>query len=296
MNTMPDQAQETAANDWENPQIVGRNKEPGHVPLGIYADVQTALAGEPQASPNILSLNGDWKFQWSPNPASAPGGFYEAGYDLSEWDSLSVPGNWQVQESRQGVRYGQPMYTNVQYPFPPDDLPRVPEDDNPVGSYQRAFTLPAEWAGRRTHLLFEGVDSAFYLWVNGQSVGYSQGSRLPAEFDVTSYLQEGENCVALRVYRWSDGSYLEDQDFWRLSGIYRDVSLIGLPQEYIQDYWVQTALDDDYDDATLKVKAKIIDAAPADSGQHCLQVSLWDAEGKAVWDAPLTQELDRGLR
>ena len=283
-----------SANDWENPHIVGRNKQPGHVPLWPYADQASALQGAPAASPYVRSLNGDWHFVWSPNPASAPARFYEIDFDVSDWDRLAVPSNWQVQESQNGKRYGRPQYTNVQYPFPPDNLPRVPEDDNPVGSYRRTFTLPEGWTKRRVHILFEGVDSAFYLWINGQEVGYSQGSRLPAEFDITPYVHDGENVVAARVFRWSDGSYLEDQDFWRLSGIYRDVHLLSLPFEYIQDYTIETPLDADYRDAVLKCKTTIVDTAPENAGQHRLQVSLWDAEGQPVWDAPLSQELGTG--
>jgi len=274
--------------------MVGRNKEPGHVPLWPYADLATALAGDPDASPYVLSLNGDWSFVWSANPASSPAAFYETDFDVSEWDRLAVPSNWQVQESQNGKRYGKPIYTNVQYPFPPDDLPRVPENDNPVGSYRRTFSLPEGWSERRVHILFEGVDSAFYLWINGQEVGYSQDSRLPAEFDITAYVHPGENVVAVRVYRWSDGSYLEDQDFWRLSGIYRDVHLLSLPREYIQDYRIQTELDEDYRDAVLKVETTILDTAPENAGQLSLQVTLWDAENKPVWAAPLSQELGSG--
>ena len=158
-------------NDWENPRIVGRNKEPGHVPLVPYVDEPAALKGDRTASPHLKLLNGEWKFKYAPNPASAPAKFYDPGYDVSGWDTIAVPGNWQLQG------YDRPIYTNVQYPFPADDLPRVPEDDNPTGSYRRTFTIPEEWDGRHVFILFEGVDSAFYLWVNGQMVGYGQDSR-----------------------------------------------------------------------------------------------------------------------
>ena len=225
-------------NDWENPRCTGRSKELGHVPLVPYADERTALTGDRNASPYFESLNGDWHFKWAPKPASAPGDFFRQEFDVSAWEPVAVPGNWQMQG------YGKPMYTNVQYPFPTGDLPRVPHDDNPVGSYRRDFTIPEGWAGREVFILFEGVDSAFHLWVNGWEVGYSQGSRLPAEFDITPYVRLGENTLAVRVYRWSDGSYLEDQDFWRLSGIYRDVYLWSAPPVHVRDFGIRTDLDD----------------------------------------------------
>lgn len=145
--------------------------------LGPYADEATALAGDRKASPYFELLNGEWQFKYAPNPASAPAQFYEPGFDASGWDRIVVPGNWQLQG------YDKPIYTNVQYPFPANALPRVPEDDNPTGSYRRTFTLPEAWGGRHIFLVFDGVDSAFYVWVNGEMVGYSQGSRLPAEFN-----------------------------------------------------------------------------------------------------------------
>jgi beta-galactosidase len=280
-------ARHKQVNDWENPQMLGRNKEPGHVPLVLYADAQAALAGNRAAAPYLRSLNGEWKFQWSPSPASAPEGFYRPEADIDQWDTLTVPGNWQVQESGRGVRYDKPMYTNVQYPFPPDDLPYVPEDDNPVGSYRTTFTVPSAWKGRRFHILFEGVDSAFYLWINGQEVGYSQGSRLPAEFDITPYVRAGENTVAVRVYRWSDGSYLEDQDFWRLSGIYRDVYLLAIPQVHVQDYGVRTELDAEYRHAVLKLRTEIRNNGAKDASGYRLEATLWDDGGQPVIESPL---------
>jgi beta-galactosidase/beta-glucuronidase len=275
-------ADKKRVNDWENPGMVGQNKEPGHATLLPYADVATALREDRRASPYLMLLNGDWKFQWSPNPASAPEGFYRAEADVSGWDSISVPGNWQLQG------YGKPIYTNVQYPFPADDLPRVPQDDNPVGSYRKTFTVPESWDGRQIYILFEGVDSAFYLWVNGQQVGYNQGSRLPAEYNITSYVHAGENVLAVRVYRWSDGSYLEDQDFWRLSGMYRDVYLWAAPPVHVRDFWVRTALDKGYRDATLKIQAQVQNTSDQDVTGHVLEATLWDADGNAVFDAPLS--------
>ncbi|MBN2304077.1 MAG: DUF4981 domain-containing protein, partial [Anaerolineae bacterium] len=177
------------------------------------------------------------------------------------------------------------------YPFPIDDLPRVPEDDNPTGSYRRTFSIPAEWDGRQVFLHFAGVDSACHVWVNGQQVGYSQGSRLPAEFNITSYLQPGDNTLAVRVYRWSDGSYLEDQDFWRLSGIYREVYLWAAPSVHIRDFFVRTTLDADYRDAVLRLQTKITNYGAADAVGYTIEAMLYDARHRAVFDAPLTAQV-----
>jgi len=283
-------------NDWNNLQIVKRDKEPAHATLVHFADEATALAVARETSPYFRLLNGDWAFHWSQNPAAAPEGFYREDYadvdrasadvaggpppswrhdrasGASGWAEIAVPGNWQMQG------FGTPMYTNVQYPFPTDDMPRVPADDNPTGCYRRTFTVPEEWDGRRIFLTFDGVDSAFHLWVNGEQVGYSQDSRLPAEFDVTPYLHAGENTLALRVYRWSDGSYLEDQDFWRLSGIFRDVYLWSAPQVHVRDFWVRTDLDEAYRDAVLRVKANVRNFGDRDALGYSVEVKLFDGE------------------
>ncbi len=264
-------------NDWENPQMVGRNKEPAHATLLPYQDMQTALADDRSASCYFKLLNGDWKFKWSPNPASAPEDFYAETYDTSSWDHIAVPSNWQMQG------YGTPMYTNVQYPFSPDYMPEVPKDNNPIGCYRTTFTRPDDWDGRQTFLVFDGVDSAFYLWVNGQEVGYSQGSRLPAEFNITDYLRPGENTLAVRVYRWCDGSYLEDQDFWRLSGIYRDVYLFATPPVHIRDFWAQPELDADYRDATLNVHVDMRMYGDAvDVAGYAVEAQLFDAHNQRI--------------
>ena len=279
-------------NDWENPQVVGRNKEPGHATLLPYADEATALASDRTASPYFRLLNGEWKFRVAPNPGSAPQDFQDPGYDDGAWDPIDVPGNWQLQGLDRG--YDVPMYTNVQYPFPIHDLPRVPTDDNPTGSYRRTFSVPPDWDGRQIFLAFDGVDSAFYVWVNGEMVGFSQGSRLPAEFNITSYVKAGDNTLAVRVYRWSDGSYLEDQDFWRLSGIYRDVFLWAAPPIHIRDFWVQTEMDQTYRDAVLKVRAKVRNYSEHEMAGCLVEVKLVDGAGNPVLDGPLTATVDVG--
>jgi beta-galactosidase len=272
--------------DWQNPSVFERNRESGHATLAPYADVRSALAGDQETSPYLRSLNGEWRFHWSPNPAGAPEGFQCDDYDVSAWGTLPVPSNWQM------YGHGTPMYTNVQYPFAIDNLPRVPEDDNPVGCYRRSFTLPESWDGRQVFLVFEGVDSAFYVWVNGKLVGYSQDSRLSAEFDITAYLRSGENNLALRVYRWCDGSYLEDQDYWHLSGVFRDVYLCARPVVYVRDLWARTELDEGYRDAKLHVEIKVVNRGAAVIGGHILEGMLYDAQGEAALAAPLRAAIE----
>ena len=244
--------------DWENPAVVQIDREPPRAVYRAYAGVDQAAVGG--LSPWTRSLNGDWKFSWSPRPEEDPPPFYRPGFDVSGWDDIVVPGNWQVQG------FGVPIYSNIRYPFRPEH-PRVTLDPpehftsyrfrNPVGRYRRSFSVPDDWEGRRVFLHFAGVKSAFYAWVNGERVGYSQDSMMPAEFDVTDRLREGENVFAVEVYRWSDGSYLEDQDMWRLSGIFRDVDLIARPPVHIRDFYVRTDLDDSYRDAELSVVVDI---------------------------------------
>ncbi len=267
---------EVYTNDWENPEMVGAHKEPGHVPLIPYQDQETALTGDRNACPFFKLLNGDWHFHWAPNPSEAPQSFHQEDWDLSDWDTIPVPSNWQVEG------YGTPMYTNVQYPFNPDHMPKVPDDDNPVGSYRTTLTLSESWDDREVFITFEGVDSAFYLWVNGRMVGYSQGSRLPAEFNLTDLLRPGENTLAVQVYRWSDGSYLEDQDFWRLSGIYRDVTLVARPRVHIRDFWARPELDDAYQDATLHVQVDVRNDSPSPVDGYVVEARLLDADDKEI--------------
>ena len=238
------------SNDWENPHIVGINKLQGHATGVPYADVETALKRNPAYSPWVRDLNGDWAFRLVENPAESPHGFWRPDYNTNGWEVIPVPSNWNMQG------YDKPIYTNVQMPIP-NTPPYVPKDDNPTGLYRKKFDIPVDWDGRTIIISFGGVDSAFYLWVNGQEVGYSQGSRLPAEFDITECVQTGENLIAAQVIRWSDGSFLEDQDHWRMAGIYRDVMVYALPSIYIWDVFSKPILDAEYRDAELTVTAKI---------------------------------------
>jgi len=257
---MPRAAESTATpprNDWENEAVFGVNKEAPRASGFPFPDVQSALESLPMdpfevavrraATPFFLSLNGTWKFQWCKHPDERPRDFWKPAFDVSRWDDIDVPSNWELQG------YGTPIYSNVRYPHPnnppfilqgdvPDDW-TCRREPNPVGSYRRTFVVPDTWDGREVFLQFDGVASAFYLWINGEKVGYSQESRTPAIFNLTQYLKPGENVLAAEVYRWSDGSYLEDQDFWRLSGIFRDVFLFAEPSVSIRDFFVLTGLD-----------------------------------------------------
>ena len=276
--------QALAANDWENPEMIGRNKEAAHCTLMPYADTETALQVTKEASPFYKCLNGAWKFNWVRKPADRPAEFYKLGYDVTGWEEIPVPSNWQMHG------YGIPIYTNAKHPFEANP-PYIPHEYNPIGSYRREFTVPENWDGRQVIIHFDGVKSAFYLWVNGEEVGYSQDSMTPAEFNITKYLREGENVLAVEVYRWSDGSYIEDQDMWRLSGIYRSVYLYSTPVVHIEDFFVRTDLDDDYRNAILMIRPRIKTFVKTDLKGWTLEAQLYDCEDKAVLSEALTKDV-----
>ena len=229
--------------DIQDPNRLSRNREKSRSYFIPYADETTALSYQRAQSTRIQLLNGNWKFHYAQNPTAAPATFYQEDYDVDDWDTIAVPSHWQLNG------YGRPHYTNVVYPFQVDP-PYVP-NVNPTGSYKRHFYLPEEWEAHQILLRFEGVDNSFHVWVNGQEVGFSKGSRLPAEFDISSYLKAGENSLSVRVYQWSDSTYLEDQDMWWLSGIFRDVYLLARPSTTIRDFYLQAVLDEQYNDGQL---------------------------------------------
>ena len=230
--------------EWQNPEVIAINKEAPHATLVPYPSADAALEFESSRSDPIVNLNGDWKFLFLDKPADAPHGFYATEFDDAEWDQLPVPSNWQVEG------YGRPIYTNIKHPFPANP-PKVPEDANETGLYRLDFDIPTDWSGNEMFLHFAGVQSAMYVWLNGEFVGYSQDSMMPAEFNITEFAKPGANVLACKVIRWSDGSYLEDQDFWRLSGIYRDVYVVARPNVFLRDMTVITDFDEHYDDAVL---------------------------------------------
>ena len=280
----------TGGNDWENPKVFDINKMPRHCTLMPYPDRSSALTGTKQASSYFKTLNGSWKFNWVGNPDEAPEDFYQIAYDDGSWPEIAVPGNWEMQG------YGTPIYTNITYPHandPPRIMTTPPShytaytERNPVGSYRREFTIPEDWDGRRVYIHFDGVMSAFYLWVNGQKVGYSQDSMTPAEFDITDYLVPGGNVLAAKVYRWCDGSYLEDQDMWRMSGIYRDVYLFSTADVHLRDFWVKCDLDSEYKDADFSVSGYLANYGDSSADGISVEISLIDPRGNFVGSDPL---------
>ena len=276
-------------NDWENPQVVGRNKQPAHATLLPYADVEAALSGDRNQTPYFRLLNGDWQFHFAPNPDEAPVDFHRTDFDSSGWDLLPVPSNWQV------MGHGIPRYVNPDYAFDKSNPPYIPQDTNETGSYRTTFTIPADWQGRQVFLVFDGVDSAFYLWVNGEQIGYSQDSRLPAEFDITPYIHAGENSLAVRVYRWSDGSFLEDQDMWFLSGIFRDVYLFATPGVHIRDFWAKPELDAEYRDAVLHLRVHLKNYTAAAVTGYQVEASLFDAGSEPTgWNVSARVDVHAG--
>ncbi|MBN1562178.1 DUF4981 domain-containing protein [candidate division KSB1 bacterium] len=260
-------AVENTTPEWENPEIIGINKEAPHATLIPFQDVDAAHSFSPQQSDRWHSLNGDWKFKFLAKPADAPKDFFKPDHADAQWDILAVPCNWQVKG------YGRPIYSNIRHPFPVDP-PRVPHDANETGLYRLEFELADDWLGREIFIHFAGVQSAMYVWMNGEEVGYSQDSMLPAEFNITGYVKPGKNLLAVQVIRWSDGSYLEDQDFWRLSGIYRDVYLVARPKVYLRDFQILTDLDQHYQDATLSIEFDVMNASATTVEGHAIAVQL----------------------
>jgi len=238
---------------WNDIGVIRQNTEAPRANFHAYPDRAAALRGDVSADDNYRTLNGVWKFQYSDSPSTRPVGFFEAAYDTSGWTDIPVPSNWE----RHG--FGYPIYVNVPYPFDIDE-PNVPREKNPVGSYKRGFQVPADWSGRDVFVRFGGVSSAFYLWVNGRYIGYSEGSKTASEFNITGAVGPGKNDIAVEVYRWSTGSYLEDQDFWSLSGIQRDVHLYARPKQRVRDFFVHTGLTNAYRDGVFGVDIELVNA------------------------------------
>lgn len=269
-----------ATHDWENPHILGRNKLPYHVTL--------EMPSKERERKDMVWLDGEWSFKWSPDPDNRPVGFQAEDYDVTGWDKIAVPGNWQMQN------FGKPIYINISYPFE-RNRPSVTSEPpsywyaydhrNPVGSYVTEFEVSPEMLSKDITLSFEGVKSAMYVWVNGQEVGYSQNSMSPAEFEITEFLTPGKNKLAVEVYRWSDGSYLEDQDMWRLSGIYRPVRLLVRPKTHIADYNVDAVLSDKLDEADLTATVTLCNTGKVSADGLLLKL---DIDGQTINGNPQT--------
>ena len=287
--------------EWENSEIFDINKEPAHATLLPQNDVATALkvgTNNREDSSFFKLLNGDWKFNHANNPESRPKDFYKTDYDVSSWETIPVPSNWQM------LGYDYPIYVNqgvefatagkMSLPHPYDKFPyhavdfsgvkppNVPHDFNPVGSYRQDFNIGDDWDGREIFLNFAGVKSAFYVWVNGQKVGYSQDSMTPAEFNITQYINKGDNQLSVEVYRWSDASYLELQDMWRLSGIFRDVFLYSTAKVRMRDVFVRSDLDSQYNDAKFQLTATVRNYAESVKKGHKLHVSIYKPDGSIL--------------
>jgi beta-galactosidase/beta-glucuronidase len=258
--------------EWQDPTIVERGREPMHVPIDVPG--------------SIRSLDGPWRFRWAPSPLEAADGFEAEDFDDADWEQVAVPSHWQLI----GAGHDVPMYTNVQWPFPHDGWPRVPDDDNPTGSYRRTFDVPAEWLGDRVYLQFGGIDCAGWVWINGVEVGYSTDSKLPAEFDVSRLVRAGSNTVAVRVVKYAAASYVEDQDMWWLSGLYRSVHLRRAPAVHLRDHRVSTRIERE-GDAVVRIEVDVRGRPDALISGTLVTARLLDADGTPVLAEPLTSEV-----
>lgn len=258
--------------EWEDLAVFSINTEDAHATLNLFENEQQALELKKEASPLYQSLNGTWDFTLTKNADEVPVGFHKEDFDRSAWKTIPVPSNWQFYTD------DFPLYTNIIYPYMINP-PYMPQDYNPIGCYYRTFAVDKELLNKQIFMHFGAVNSAFYIWINGEKVGYSEGSKTPAEFDVTSYLKEGENNVALEVIRWSDGTYLEDQDFWRLSGIERDVYLYAQPKVALRDFFAKGNLDSNYNNGALDLTVNIKNYSKEYSNGS-LTVSLYNNKEK----------------
>lgn len=277
--------------EWENELIFAVNKEPGHNTYIPYPSVESLKADKtfdkPWETPNsdyYLSLNGNWKFNWVKQPSERPVNFYRMNYDVSAWKEIPVPSNWEM------LGYGTPIYTNITYPFknnPPLIQPQKgytnETEVNPVGSYRREFTIPAGWNGKEIILHFNGVYSGIYVWVNGHKVGYSEGANNDAEFNITKYVKTGTNTIAAEVYRFTDASYIEDQDMFRLSGIHRDVYVYAIPKVHVRDYFLKSEFNgNDFSAAIFKTVLSVRNYGNNTEKSATAEVSLLDPSGNVV--------------
>jgi beta-galactosidase len=254
-------------NNHFNHQIFEENKLP---PRATFFSFENSSVQQKEASKRFFSLNGKWKFKWLKDPKKRPTTFQNIKYDDSDWDTINVPANWETEG------FGYPIYLDERYPFN-SKWPNVPTDYNPVGTYRKEITLSNEFLSEDVILKFEAVKSAMYVYVNGKYVGYSQGSKLPAEFNISNYLIEGENLIALQLFRWSDASYLESQDMLRLSGIERDVHLYTIPKVSISDYYSDTNLTNNYKNGVFKGTVTIANNS-SETSIRKLTIEILDTE------------------
>ncbi len=268
---------------YEDPLVSGINRDPSRATAYSFAQLGDALSGDRAKTNRVISLNGDWDFSFALKPADAPTDFYKS--KVQGWKKIPVPSSWEMQG------YDKPIYKSAVYPFRPVNPPYVPKDYNGVGCYQRSFSLPADWNNMNVTLHFGGVSSAYKVWVNGKFLGYAEDSFLPSEFNISPYLQTGENTISVWVIRWSDGSFLEDQDQWRMSGIHREVLLLAEPKIRIADFFYQTKLDKQYNDALLSIRPRIENLTGKDIAGYQLKAQLYDQNGQPVLAKPIEKSV-----
>lgn len=263
------------AAEWQDLSVYSVNTQPPKASFIPYSSLSKALEDNYLKAENYQLLNGDWQFKWFANPAAVTPNFFTDEFDSSDWDTIPVPSNWQMHG------YDYPIYTNIKYPFPRKP-PFVPQDNNPTGAYKTQFTVPENWQDKQVLLHFGAVKSAYYVWVNGEKVGYSEDSKTATEFNITPYLKPGQNSLALQVIRFSDGSYLEDQDFWRLSGIERDVFVYATENAHVRDFFAKTTLSDDYSDGLLDLEIALNNLNAKKVKRYTLKTKLYDQNQQLI--------------
>ena len=273
-NFVHSQEVEFLSDDWENPEVFEKGQNAPHAFHVPFATKEDALQNDAFSNENFQLLNGQWKFKWVETPEQVPIGFWRPDYNVNSWDEIKVPSNWQMEG------YGHPKFRNIALTFE-SDPPNIPDYYNPVGCYKREINVPRNWKNKEVMLRFEGIKSASYVWVNGKRVGYNQGGFEPAEFNITPFIKTGKNDLSVQVIRFCDGSYLENQDMWRLSGIYRDVKLYAQPKTFIHDFYVTTNLDENYKDAVLAVDLDIQNNADKNSG-FSVEVDVLDENNLSI--------------
>ena len=273
--------------EWENPEIFGINKEKPRAHFYSYKTSKDAINGKGwEESSYYKSLNGKWHFFYAKDVKSRPKTFFKDEYDFSDWDLIDVPSNWELKG------YGIPFYTNIKYMFP-ENPPFIPHEINNNGSFIKLFNIPTKWEDKDIYLHFGGVSGAMYVWLNGHEIGYNEGSKTPVEFNITDYLVKGENKLSIQIMRWSDASYMEDQDFWRLSGIERDVYLIAQNKISIKDYKVKSDLVNKYRDGNFKLELKIFNSTAKRKSRKTI-IRIID-NGKEVYKSERQNQLKVGI-
>ena len=259
--------------EWEDPEVFQINREYPTATFYSFLNAQDALKGTNwKDAPNYLSLNGEWNFFYADSVQARPKDFYKEDFELNGWDTISVPSNWEMQG------FGIPIYTNITYVFPKNP-PFIAHELNNNGSYKRTFDLPKNWDDKELYLHFAGVSGAMYVWLNGAFVGYNEGSKTPAEFNITKTARPGKNTVAVQVLRWSDASYMEDQDFWRLSGIERDVYIRAKNEVALNDLALKADLINNYKDGALEVAVKLQNTGSSKK-KGSVRIALLDGDTK----------------